>query len=56
MKKEHTLRFSFFCDVMQRWLVVTDALRQTFVPILKSQAMQQELEDATDRLFRNVGY
>jgi hypothetical protein len=56
MKKEYTLRYSFFWNVMQRWLVVTDALRQTFFPILKSQAVQQEVENATDRLSRNVGY
>jgi hypothetical protein len=44
---------SFFLDVTQRVLVVTEVSAQPTGPIFIIQAWN--LEDGTDRLYRNVG-
>ena len=55
------MRSSFFWDVTQRGLVVTDASGQTVGIILKDEGVKDDLlrsltlEDGIDRLFRNVG-
>ena len=50
------MRSSFFRDVMQRWLVVTDVLEQPVVPIFKGQAVYRlNPEDGHDRLSQTAG-
>jgi hypothetical protein len=45
---------SLFCDVAQRWLVVTNVSGQQIGPIFKGQVTCLALEDGTNRLSRNV--
>jgi hypothetical protein len=55
-EKDRLMTSSFFWNVAQRGLVVTEVSGQLFGPIFKGQAKDcLKLEDTTDTFFRNAG-